>query len=232
MVEKIFLDYTQDELDRAYDPRAWSPNGLLVLSRCKQLGERLRQRLKYAVDVPYGPTADEVLDIFLPTAARDAGTAVEQSPIHVFIHGGGWLRGTKNDASLLAQTFVDAGAIYIALNFANLPTVSLSGMVDQLRRAIVWVYKNAANFGGDRSRIHVSGHSSGAHLAALLLVAESQNVGGAGCYIIRTFGIRIFGQNRWLPKNAMYFGLLMGKAPWRGAFRFRKPVGRPDRTCL
>jgi arylformamidase len=45
-------------------------------------------------------------------------------------------------------------------------------MAEQVRRAVAWVYANAASFGGDTKRIYVSGHSSGAHLAGVALVTE------------------------------------------------------------
>ena len=50
-------------------------------------------------------------------------------------------------------------------------------MVDQLTRALVWVYRNAETFGGDRNRILLSGHSSGAHLAAVLATVDWSGIG-------------------------------------------------------
>jgi len=47
-------------------------------------------------------------------------------------------------------------------------------MADQVRRAVAWVYKNAATFGGDPNRVFLSGHSSGAHLAGVVLVTDWQ----------------------------------------------------------
>ena len=49
---------------------------------------------------------------------------------------------------------------------------NLMPMAEQVRRAIAWVYKNAASFGGDPNRIYVSGHSSGAHLAGTSLITD------------------------------------------------------------
>ena len=45
-------------------------------------------------------------------------------------------------------------------------------MADQVRRAVAWVYRNARSFGGDPDRLYVSGHSSGAHLAAVVLTTD------------------------------------------------------------
>src|SRR5207245_6210859 len=45
-------------------------------------------------------------------------------------------------------------------------------MADQVRRAVAWVYRNARGFGGDPDRLYVSGHSSGAHLAGVVLTTD------------------------------------------------------------
>jgi arylformamidase len=45
-----------------------------------------------------------------------------------------------------------------------------------LRRAVIWVWKNAESFGGDPERIYVSGHSSGGHLAGVLLTTDFLDV--------------------------------------------------------
>jgi arylformamidase len=161
---KVFLDYTQEELDRAYDQTVWAPDQDELIQHYATRSAATRQRLKFKSAVAYGPTEDEVLDIF--PAEREA------APIHVFVHGGAWRGGSKDLYSFPADTFVPAGATYVALNFANVPKARLPEMADQLRRAIAWLHANAASFGGDRERIFVSGHSSGGHLAAVLLTTD------------------------------------------------------------
>ena len=47
-------------------------------------------------------------------------------------------------------------------------------MAHQVRRAVAWVYENAVSFGGDPNRIYVSGHSSGGHLAGVILTTDWQ----------------------------------------------------------
>ncbi len=113
----------------------------------------------------YGPSEDETLDVF---ASDKAGNA----PVHVHIHGGGWRSLTKDDVSFAAPVFTSAGAIYVALNFSVIPAVRLPGMVEQVQRAIGWLHGNARRFGGDPARIHLSGHSAGAHMASVLLTTN------------------------------------------------------------
>src|SRR5262249_30843918 len=77
------------------------------------------------------------------------------------------------------ETFVHAGAHYLALDFTNVTETDgdLMPMADQVRRAVAWVYRNAASFSGDANRIHLSGHSSGGHLAGVVLVTPWKDYG-------------------------------------------------------
>lgn len=81
------------------------------------------------------------------------------APIHVFIHGGAWRGGLAKDSAYPAEMFVTAGAHYVVPDFVWVQNAggSLMPIADQLRRAVAWVYKNAASFGGDPSRLYLSG---------------------------------------------------------------------------
>jgi len=159
--ERVYLDYTQAELDRAYDQRAWAPNADAVIRRYATESAATRAQFKHHYAVAYGPHAEETLDIF-PAAQRGA-------PVHIHVHGGSWRHLSKDDESFLARTFVPAGACLMVLNFSTIPAVRLPDMIAQLRRAIAWIHANAADYGGDPARLHLSGHSSGAHMAGVLL---------------------------------------------------------------
>src|SRR5205085_8306823 len=120
----------------------------------------------------YGPTEIEQLDIFRTERLSDSGTA----PIFVFIHGGAWRAGSAKTYAAPAEMFIRAGAHYVAPDFVWVQDVggSLFPMADQVRRAIAWIYENAASFGGDRDRLYIGGHSSGSHLAAVALTTDWQ----------------------------------------------------------
>jgi arylformamidase len=89
-------------------------------------------------------------------------------PVHIFIHGGYWRMFSKDDFSYVARTVVGAGAIAVVLDYDLMPSVRLADVVRQVREAKAWVLKNIHQYGGDRSRLTVSGHSAGAHLATFL----------------------------------------------------------------
>ncbi len=160
----VFLHYTKAELDRNFDQRGWIPNAPDIIERHIERSRRTREKLPHVADIRYGPHIDEVLDYF-PTAQADA-------PVHVFVHGGAWKNFTKNDYSFPAESFVAAGFHTVVLNFAKLPTIRLPEMVEQVRRGVAWVYKNAAQYGGNPDRLSISAHSSGAHLAANALITD------------------------------------------------------------
>jgi arylformamidase len=163
---KVWLDMTQAELDAAYDQTAYAPNRDQLLARNAANSERARVRLGAPQRYAYGPTPVEGLDVY-PT--RRAG-----APINVFIHGGAWRGSVAKNNAIAAELFVNAGAHYVVPDFAWVQDVggSLFPIADQVRRAIAWVHRNAADFGGDSRQIYVSGFSSGAHLAGVLLTTD------------------------------------------------------------
>lgn len=165
----IYLDYTQEELDRCYDQRAWAANAAAVIARYSEMSAQARAITRHIADIPYGSHADQRLDLF----PSDCPAA----PVHIHLHGGAWRALGKADASFVAPPLVASGALVIVPGFSNLPAVRLPAMVEQLREAVAWVHSHAARHGGDPTRISISGHSSGAHLAAVLLTTDWREFG-------------------------------------------------------
>lgn len=162
----VFLDYDQAALDAAYDQAVYAPNRDQILKRYATTSDLVRLRIGAPARVAYGPTEIEKLDIY-----RTTGT---NAPINVFIHGGAWRGGLAKNYASPAEMFVAAGAHFVVPDFVWVQDAggSLMTMADQVRRAIAWVHKNAASFGGDRDRLYVTGHSSGAHLAGVALTTD------------------------------------------------------------
>ncbi|MBO3761457.1 alpha/beta hydrolase fold domain-containing protein [Ciceribacter sp. L1K22] len=113
-------------------------------------------------DIRYGDRAREVMDIVLPNNVK-AG-----APLHVFVHGGYWRSGEKENYRLVAEPIVAAGAVAAIIEYDLMPQSRLDLLVDQVRRAVLWLQSNAGRFGADPLRITVSGHSAGAHLSSFL----------------------------------------------------------------
>jgi arylformamidase len=175
----VWLDMDQQELDDAYDQAKYAANLNQIVGRYATNSEAVRERLGNPQRLAYGTTPIEGLDLY-PAKRQNA-------PIHVFIHGGAWRRGLAKDYAFQAETFVNAGAHYIAVDFNNVVETKgdLMPMADQVRRALAWVYKNAASFNGDPNRIYLSGHSSGGHLAGVVLTTDWQKQFGLTADLIK-----------------------------------------------
>ena len=163
---RVWLDMDQAELDAAYDQSAYAPNREQILARNATNSEGVRARLGAPRRYAYGSTPIEGLDVYVTRRAN--------APINVFIHGGAWRAGAAKNYASPAELFVHAGAHYVVPDFAAVQDVggSLMPMAEQVRRAVAWVYRNAHTFGGDPSRLYVSGFSSGAHLAGVVLTTD------------------------------------------------------------
>jgi arylformamidase len=163
---RVWLDYDQEGLDRAYDQTVWTPYMADIQARQAANSEAARKRLGEPQRLAYGPTPIEGLDVF---KARQPN-----APVMMFIHGGAWLRGEAKNFAFPAEMFVDAGVNYVVADFAPVSTFDgdLTAMAAQVRRAIAFAYQNAARYGGDASRFYLCGHSSGAHLAAVALTSD------------------------------------------------------------
>ncbi|MCR5886047.1 alpha/beta hydrolase [Rhizobacter sp. J219] len=156
-------------LDVQYNNRARVPGHQQIFERWRLASARVREGMTCVADVPYGIGPDETLDIFPAAEPR--------SPVFVFIHGGWWRSLDKADHSFLAASFVSAGAMVVMPNYSLCPgtdeaPVGIDTIALQMTRALAWVYRNAALYGGSPGRIVVAGHSAGAHLAAMMLCCE------------------------------------------------------------
>lgn len=167
----VWLDMDQAELNDAYDQAKYAPNIELLRHRRALLSDLARQRLGAPQRYAYGAAAIEGLDLY-PARRPNA-------PIVVFTHGGAWRNGTAKDNAFAAELFVNAGAHFIALDFNGVTEVGgdLTVLADQVRRAVAWVYTNAARFSGDRERLYVAGHSSGGHLTGCLVTTDWSRYG-------------------------------------------------------
>jgi arylformamidase len=150
---KVFRDYDQKALDDQYEQRVWVPHADQIIQRYAEKSDAVRKRLGEPRVERYGPTPPETLDVY--------GSGKKA---FVFVHGGAWKRQSSREQGFLAQPIVQAGATYVALNFALLPTVTMAEMVGQVCRALEWIKKNLS------VDIALCGHSSGGHLAACALI--------------------------------------------------------------
>lgn len=126
-------------------------------------------------DLPYAEPKNErqCLDVY-------TGAKPGKGPVVVWIHGGGWQRGDKSTMAIgtpeqqtcKPQAIVDRGGVFVAINYRFIPNVDLKTMLTDVAKAIGWVKRNVAQYGGDPGSIMVMGHSAGAQMAALVCTDE------------------------------------------------------------
>jgi arylformamidase len=157
--------YTADFVERGYNNRAAVPDHPEWFARWATMSAAARDALRPAQDLRYGAGPKQTLDLFVPsTPAR--GTLA-------FIHGGYWRALDKAEHSFVAAPFVEAGYAVAVINYDLCPDVSIATIVDQCRRAIGWILRDGPGHGANATRIVVSGHSAGGHLAAMLLATPA-----------------------------------------------------------
>jgi arylformamidase len=128
-----------------------------------------RQTVSCQCDVSYGVGDRGFLDFF---PAANAATA----PTLVFIHGGYWHKGDKSFYSFVAQPFVERGVSCITLNYDFCPSVHITDITAQVQQALVWIWRHADELRIDGNRLHLSGHSAGGHLTAMMATTRWSDV--------------------------------------------------------
>ena len=139
------------------------PGGRAYQERIIAAARKVLATTRCETDVPYR-TEDywQKLDIFLPDKIGD--TAL---PVFCFIHGGAWYTGHKEWVFFMAPAIVAVPAVFVTPSYRHAPAAQFPAQLEDCADAIAWVYRNIARYGGDPNKIHLGGHSAGAHLAAL-----------------------------------------------------------------
>ena len=152
-------------LEQQYNNRAAVPGFLDYLNSWQQRSADFRAQAKAYLNVSYGASPRQLIDIFPLQNNRKA-------PVHIFIHGGYWQALDKNSFSYLAQTFNNRGECAVIVNYDLCPDASIAEITVQIKQLILWIISNIHNFGGDPQQVQITGHSAGGHLLATLLTTD------------------------------------------------------------
>ena len=156
---------TVEELTAQYDIEATVPDFGAYAADYVARSEATRQRLGGTLDVQYGATLTETYDV-LPGA--DDGL----SPALFFVHGGYWKATDAKVWSYVADGMAPHGVTTVLEDYTLAPAVTVAEIVRQHRAAFAHLYRNAEQFGIDRTKIVVAGHSAGGHAIGALLATD------------------------------------------------------------
>ncbi len=121
--------------------------------------------LEQKLDIPYATESRrQKLDVFRPSSD-------EKLPVVLFVHGGGWFIGDKDFFGVhrnVAKSIAQKGYVVITTNYRLSPEVKHPVHVEDVSKALAWIFANPSIHGGDTSRVNLVGHSAGAHLVTLL----------------------------------------------------------------
>ena len=156
-----------------------------------------------------GCTGHSVLNRMTPTSGYDAATNlvydrgkslrldiytphnVSNAPVVVFFFGGRWTSGVKDDWKFVGEALASRGFVAVIPDYRQYPEVRFPTFVEDGAKALAWLRNNAANYGGDPDKLFVMGHSSGAHIAAMLALNEQYlaDVGGSRLWLRGMIGL-------------------------------------------
>jgi acetyl esterase/lipase len=120
------------------------------------------------VNIAYGADRQQRLDVYMPDPPAGIPRAVV-----VFWHGGRWRFGDKADYRFVGAALAQSGYVAVVANYRHYPQVKMPGFMSDAAQAASWVVSHAEEFGGDRERLYLMGHSAGAHMAALVTLDKS-----------------------------------------------------------
>ncbi len=182
---KLYRDFkTQEDIDLQYNLALSVSDIDHWLNWYRQESEITRHELDCALDIQFGSTIDETIDIF-PAKGKD-------SPVMVFIHGGYWVRCSSKDFSFVATGLVKRGISVVVINYSLCPKVTISEITRQNRAVVAWLYGNASEFNTDPSHIFAAGHSAGGQQVGMLFATDWEGDYGLPVDVIKG-GISISG---------------------------------------
>ena len=159
----VYRTMDQAELDRQYNARATVTDFDAEMARYRNLSDRAYADCDVQRDLAYGPHPQEQVDIF---------PAGDDTPVFIFLHGGYWRFLGRPDSAFMAESFVEKGVAVAVVEYTLAPLATLDQIVDQIRRAIAFIWHEAERFGINRNRLFVGGSSAGAHLAAMAATTD------------------------------------------------------------
>lgn len=115
--------------------------------------------------IAYGDDPRQKLDVYPAAGAADVGA---KRPVLVFLYGGSWNSGRRQDYAWAARALAAKGFVVVTPDYRLAPDSPFPAFVEDAAAAVAWAHANAQQHGGDGSRLVLVGHSAGAHIAMMV----------------------------------------------------------------
>jgi acetyl esterase/lipase len=140
-----------------------------LYERAELPADQVVRDIRYRADAAADPLKHQ-LDLYLP---RPSGAPGAPWPVLVFVHGGGWTSGDKDQREGGRDVYANIGRYFAArgigvavVNYRLQYEVTWREQVADVADAVAWVHGHAGSYGADTSAIVLAGHSAGAQLVA------------------------------------------------------------------
>lgn len=131
---------------------------------------------------PYGSGERNKLNIWVPTGTKKT----DKLPVLVFLYGGGWYSGARDDYGFAGRAFAKQGFIVVIPDYRIVPEGHWPDFLQDSAAAVAWTAAHIGDYGGDPERIALSGHSAGAYNAVMLaLDPQWMKAAGSDASVIR-----------------------------------------------
>ncbi len=145
----------------------------ILLTSCSPIAYvnfQVSRNLQVDKDIAYGSEAGQLLDVYSRSDVSSKG-------VIIFVHGGYWDTGSKNEYPFVADSFTELGYTTVVVGYRLVPTITFPEYVEDVALAVKWtvdnlVVDNTAQYGGNPEKLFLMGHSAGAHLASLVSFDE------------------------------------------------------------
>jgi len=119
-----------------------------------------------ARDLSYGDIDQQKLDVYCRSGSA-------RLPVVIYVHGGGWAFGSKEDVYYKPQYFDEQDVAFISMDYRLRWDYETYDQAEDIVSVIKWVQDNAATYGLNEKKIVLMGHAAGAHLVSLVGTNES-----------------------------------------------------------
>ena len=108
------------------------------------------------------------LDVYVPEAAEE-----KNLPVVIFFYGGRWSGGSKDQYRFAGSALAGKGYVAVIPDYRKYPDVKFPAFAEDGAAAVEWVAQNIGEYSGKPEVLFLSGHSAGAHTAAILATDET-----------------------------------------------------------